>query len=207
MKKLRHITFSTLAGLSAMLFFVLLALYAKSFFQASYYKRSSLHQDPQDPCIVVRQVLSTQGSLAMTRLQLRYGQPPWPSAWGTPQGSFNHPMFQRTEGWHLDGGFVRWPRPYWYHTTITPFPGTSARIINRTLIIPYWPLLAATALLPALKLRRLMQARRTRLRLLNGLCPACGFDLRATPDRCPECGMVSTVNYTSTEKPKSGRPI
>ena len=36
--------------------------------------------------------------------------------------------------------------------------------------------------------RRRAIARRQLSRLNHGLCPECGYDLRASPERCPECG-------------------
>jgi hypothetical protein len=54
--------------------------------------------------------------------------------------------------------------------------------------MPYWALLLATGLAPALWLRGRL---RRRGRLLGGRCPRCGYDLRASPGRCPECGMIA----------------
>ena len=60
-----------------------------------------------------------------------------------------------------------------------------------------FPLLAP-ALLPAVWLWR---RRRVRRRLRAGVCPACGYDVRATPGRCPECGLsgpgAASRNLTS----------
>jgi hypothetical protein len=53
------------------------------------------------------------------------------------------------------------------------------------LAIPYWPLVSLGLVLPAsLFAVRAMRAERRRAR---NLCQHCGYDLRATPDRCPEC--------------------
>jgi len=56
---------------------------------------------------------------------------------------------------------------------------------GKFLLVPYWFLLLITAILPARAvLRWCIQFIRHR----RGLCRFCGYDIRATPNRCPECG-------------------
>lgn len=73
--------------------------------------------------------------------------------------------------------------------TSAGFPDWACRFV----VFPYWWLVAATTLLPLLWI-----VRRTRRRVSAGTfaCMRCGYDLRATPDRCPECGTVVTPQAT-----------
>ena len=62
---------------------------------------------------------------------------------------------------------------------------------------PYWFLVGASSILPTIWFR---SAYRHRRRIRLGLCLHCGYDLRASKDRCPECGTSIPANHAMDQR-------
>ena len=68
-------------------------------------------------------------------------------------------------------------------------PATAWNLGGRDVSVPYW-LAAVVLAMPATLWLAARGRRRRRWRRERGLCVVCGYDLRATPARCPECGAA-----------------
>lgn len=73
---------------------------------------------------------------------------------------------------------------------------------------PHWALYIVLGMLCAVRFAvPFMRWRRARIRTRTGLCLLCGYDLRATPDRCPECGSVpETKPQVNADAPSAASP-
>jgi hypothetical protein len=95
-------------------------------------------------------------------------------------------QFGNARNWGHAGGFfmAEWPIIGTPHSTRIEMMG-----YGYTVGAPPWIWMGFLAILPAIAAIR-WRGRTRRQRLREGLCPVCGYDLRATPQRCPECGTV-----------------
>jgi hypothetical protein len=57
-------------------------------------------------------------------------------------------------------------------------------VLSREAAVPLWFVMIVFGTWPIVKLVRIVRHRRD----VPGHCRRCGYDLRATPERCPECG-------------------
>lgn len=79
----------------------------------------------------------------------------------------------------------------YFHIQAAPKARQPVEKVVRVLTLPLWAVLGVLAVLPSawavFLLRRTEFARRARL----GLCRRCGYDLRGSRERCPECGEAA----------------
>ena len=100
----------------------------------------------------------------------------------------------------FSGTVYTWPS-HLYPTVPAPTPINDPNRIDprwwrdryRTISLPHWALVLVLGILPFRWYRR---AFRERKRARAHLCSRCGYDLRATPERCPECGTVRMAGTT-----------
>jgi hypothetical protein len=96
-----------------------------------------------------------------------------------------------------DAGLAR-PTPGWFRRLSTPTGGfrfvradgtpfVQVGTFYRAIEIPWWSLILLSSLWPG---AWAFARHRSRARQARGLCSRCGYDLRASPQRCPECGTL-----------------
>jgi hypothetical protein len=76
-----------------------------------------------------------------------------------------------------------WKDAFWFGRVSS----TQRSVRSRGIVVPHWFLVILFATMPLTRLGLFIRRRR---RKVEGRCAKCGYDLRATPERCPECGTA-----------------
>jgi len=104
-----------------------------------------------------------------------------------------YPNIRQMINWHLLGFHFELVRQVLYPRWISHGDNQTIElgpVANWDVAVPGWVCITLSAILPV-RWVWLFKRRRREQKIAAGICLNCGYDLRATPDRCPECGTGS----------------
>ena len=188
MKRLRRWLFNGLAAMSLLLCVATAALGVRSYWTA-YYLRYEISRAAFD--LTVDGFISRGGvrcgyvRLIVAHMPLGVSfKFPTHTEWSLSSvGSMDYP-----EDFELAAGHKTLPNHLGFSCHYQQEEQSFSVLTDLNLIMPVWLPVALFVLLPArwISLQRGRWRRERRASL--GLCSKCGYDIRATKDRCPECG-------------------
>ena len=163
------------AVLSALLFAVIVAVWVRSYWTAQYVG----HVDAAGwvGALSMRGVVRVErgGYGGLSRPEWQY------SAYSTPAGGLAGELAARDR----NGG---WLRSIGFAYARFDYTG-DGRSVRRAWYAPHWAVAGCFGVPAALWAVGMWRQGRRRG---PGVCARCGYDLRATPERCPECGAIPT---------------
>ncbi len=176
---MKRVLFTIVSAISLLLFLAVVGVWVRSFF----YRDIVTFVAPRDQGQVIQ---SIRGRLHIVS-----------ELSGTSRGSISHQVDRLAPDAIWNGGMSSYPVKvewHWGHVWqnysrihrsfgTTGFAGFMT--LHRLIVVPYWSPAFLFVVLPTIWIWRFIKYGHRRK---IGHCPRCNYDLRATPQRCPECG-------------------
>jgi hypothetical protein len=109
--------------------------------------------------------------------------------WRPPWKVIVPPFGERSDQWSIGNSLFGFLAGYRY----LHLGGREVEIRQIVLTIPWWFIAAIVLARPLSRwLSRWISRRRKKI-IDRQICTKCGYDLRASPDRCPECGQPKSA--------------
>lgn len=188
-RRLLHI----LTTLSLLVFVATIVLWVRSFFGSDGIARYTYGPAGAGAFSRVRFIRSERGGIILSDFTQQSTDPAY-AAWVLPRASV-------WEFPHDPTGGPYWPAASDLFDTLSFDINANRRLTSGmteawlNVRIPYWAPALLAAIAPLWWLVRGRTWRR-RQRVAQGRCAECGYDLRATPGQCPECGAAAVSPVT-----------
>lgn len=171
--------FNLLAGVSLVLSISLIVVTIRSFWVTSRLQKSNWN--PLLSLMDAKEIDSTNGGISL------YAGTTWYMWHGEPVVVQFYPKWDFAEE-TIHSENRRWVGLWAFHFSHRSGILTDTHWSNLEVKLPYGPLILLLLVSPAIWILRAWRVRRP------GICKQCGYDLRGTPSRCPECGTIVAVS-------------